>query len=218
MKYMCCFLSFVIVLTCLMVSFVGVSADSCDLADKSEKELRKYANENNTWVVCYQQGKRTSSFFQYDATTECIYFSYSKHSCVDVYDMNGSFLYSFIFPDKQNGGICVRCEGNQVYISTKDNDLYIFEGIEEIDRMDYDKATEKGFDFYWFYDNNSHITVDNTWIRWHDNSGEVVKEAKTPTVIKQTIPSNSIKTNFILFVAAFIVFLITIIRAISQKT
>lgn len=217
MKYLCIWLSFALVLTCIMSSSVRVSASSSDTRGKSEKELREYANENDTWVVCYQQGKRTHNFYQYDATNECLYFSYSENSCVDVYDMNGVFLYSFLFPDRQNGAVGVRCENNQTYISTKDNILYIFEGIEEIDHMDYDEASEKGYDFFWFYNNEPHITVDNTWIQWHGSSGEIARQIKTPTVIKQTVPFPSTMSIFKLFVAAFVVLLIPVVKSVIKN-
>lgn len=217
MKKMSLFLSFTIVLICFWFGTVHVSANSSELKDKSEEELRQFAKENNTWVVCYRQGKRTTRFFQYDATSEYMYFSYSKECCVDVYDLHGNFLYSFLFPDRQNGGVCVRCEEDQVYISTKDNIIYVFKGIEEVDRMDYDEAAANGYDFFWFYNNNPKITVNDDWIRWHDNSGEVVKEINTPNVIRQTIPDDGIKSITKLFILAFIVVLVAIVRVLIKK-
>ena len=184
---------------------------------KTEEELRKLVNENNTWAVCYHQGKRTTSFFQYDATSEYMYFSYSKESCVDVYDLHGIFLYSFIFPDRQNGGVCVRCEEDQVYISTKDNILYIFKGIEEVDCMDYDEATANGYDFFWFYNNNPGITLTNDFIRLHDDRGEVVKEIDTPTVVNQSMPKDNATFVLFLFSAVFIIILVSKRMVINSK-
>ena len=217
MKNMCLLLSFIIVLTSLVFGAVSVSANSSKMMDKSEEELCQYANENNTWVVSYQQGKRPTSFFQYDATSEYLYFSYSIPSCVDVYDLHGTFLYSFIFPDSPNGGVCVRCEEDQVYISTKNHVLYIFNGIDEVACMDYEEATANGYDFFWFYENNPIITVNNDRIRWHGNNGVVVKEINTPKVIKQTIPANGIESIIKFVVLFFVVVLVAFIRRLIKR-
>lgn len=217
MKKICIWLSAAIVLTSITFSTMRLSVKASDMKDQSEKELRVYANENNTWVLCYQQGKRTGDFFQFDATAECLYFSYFEHSCVDVYDINGIFLYSFIFPDRQNGGVCVRCEDNNTYISTKDNILYIFNGIEEIDCMDYDEAAKKGFDFFWFYNNEPHITVDNNYICWLNANGEIENKIDTPTVIRETIPDTGVTGLFKLFYNALAILLIPLIKYISRK-
>lgn len=168
-----------------------VSAFTSPPDSLSENELRKYANENNTWVICYQQGSRNSDFYQFDATDTHLYFSYSEYSCVDVYDIQGTFLYSIIFPDRQNGSVNVRCEDNQAYICSKFDTLYIFEDIEEVERMDCDTAREKGFDFFWFYDNKPIITVDRNWISWYDESGEITKQIATPSAIRKTIPHSN---------------------------
>lgn len=217
MKNISLFIFFTIVIICLLLGTVPATANSSEFNDKSEEELRQVAKENNMWVVCYRQGKRTTRFFQYDATSEYMYFSYSKESCVDVYDLHGKFLYSFIFPDRQNGGVCVRCEEDQVYISTKDNILYIFKGIEEVDRMDYDEAVTNGYDFFWFYNNDPKITVNDDLIRWHDNSGDVVKEINTPNVIKQTLPDDGTRSITKFFILAFIVIFVAVVRSLIKK-
>ena len=173
------------VLLWVMHSIGCVSANATEM---SEKELRAYASENNTWVVCYQQGVRTSNFDQYDATDQYLYISYSKHNCVDIYDMRGVFLYSFLFPERQNGSVSVRCENNQVYIRTKDDDIYIFDGVEEVEHMDYDTAQKKGYDFFWFYDNNPRVTIDGKEISWLSESGDAINQIPTPSVIKETMP------------------------------
>lgn len=210
------FFIFAIVLIFIMCSTMCVSANAASMEGKTEKEMRAYANENNTWVVCYQQGARTSNFYQYDATNEYIYFSYSKHSCVDVYDKTGTFLYTFLFPERQNGGVSVRCENDKVYISTKDNILYIFSGVEEVEHMDYDTAAEKGYDFFWFYNNEPHITVEQKWIYWHDDGGNVVNQIATPSVVSETIPPSGALMTAIPLIAVSLVLLIFIIKVLSQ--
>lgn len=180
-----------LVITWISWTPIRVSAKTAAGNELSEKEARAYANMNNTWVICYQQGIRTSDFYQYDATDTCLYFSYSKHSCVDVYNTEGVFLYSFIFPERQNGTVSIRCENDNVYVCTKDNLLYIFSDDEEIGHMDYAEATKKGYDFFWFDDNQPNILVDAKWIHWLNENGDIIKQISTPSVIKNTMPPSS---------------------------
>lgn len=154
----------------------------------SERELRIYATEHQTWVLSDQQGSRNSDFYQYDATDTRLYFSYSEYSCVDVYDLEGTFLYSLVFPNRENGSVNVRCENNLAYISSKDNILYIFSDRVETENMDYDTARKEGYDFYWFNENDPSMTVDDYHISWYDESGALIKQIQTPSVIQQTMP------------------------------
>lgn len=190
MKKLWIWFSLTMLVAYLACCSVHISADSSDTKRKTEKELRAYVNENNTWAICYQQGVRTSDYIQCDATSEYLYFTYMEHNCVDVYDMNGEFLYSFLFPDRQNGVIYIRCEDDHVYISTKSKILYIFKGTEELDHMDHDEASEKGYNFNWFYKHKPYITVDNQWISCSDTDGVVFKQIPTPYMVKRTIPTS----------------------------
>ena len=212
----CILLFFSIMLMGIMCCPQRVPGNASERNELSEKEAQAYANENNTWVICYEQGTRTSDFYQYDATKDYLYFSYSKHGCVDVYDTEGIFLYSIIFPGRQNGGISVRCENNQVYICTKDNILYIFSGAREIEHMDYDTAVEKGYDFFWFYDNEPHIKVDGRWTCWLDETGDVIKHISTPPVIKNTIPPPSGAMVAIPILGSSLLLAVFIMKALVQ--
>lgn len=216
MKKRCVLLLPAIILMMFLYCILAVSANASEGNVPSEKETRAYANEHNTWVLCYQQGCRTGSFYQYDATDDCLYFSYSKYACVDVYDTQGVFLYSIIFPERQNGSVSVRCEDNRVYISTKDNILYVFAGTEEVEHIDYDTAAKKGYDFFWFYHNEPHITVDGSWISWLDETGNVIKQIPTPAAIKNTIPSPSGTMAAIPIMGASIVLAAFVLKALLQ--
>lgn len=205
----------------IVMMFIGIGSGLLPFAVNavesdglSEKEARAYANEHNTWVLCYQQGSRTSNFNQYDATDDRLYFSYSKHDCVDVYNMQGVFLYSIIFPERQNGSVSVRCEDDWVYISTKDNILYIFSGAEEVEHMDYDAAADKGYDFFWFYENEPHITVDGKGISWFGEAGDVVREIPTPSVIRETIPLPDDAATAIPIICAALFFVVLAMQAL----
>lgn len=212
----CALLFFTIILAGVFCIRLAVPANASEENTLSEKEARAYANEKNTWVICYQQGNRTSNFFQYDATDANLYFSYSKHNCVDVYDRSGVFLYSIIFPERQNGGINVRCEDNRAYICSKDNVLYIFSGTGEEEQMDYDTAAEKGYDFFWFYNNKPQITVDGRWICWLDGTGSVIDRIPTPPTIKNTIPPPNGAMTAIPIIGASLLLAVFVLKVLFQ--
>ena len=216
MRKNCGFLLFSIIIMWIMCSTLCFATHISPKSGLSEKEAQTFANENNTWVICYQQGSRTSNFYQYDATDSYLYFSYSKHNCVDVYDMEGVFLYSIVFPERKNGGISVRCENSQVYICTKDNILYVFSGTEEVVHMNYDTAAEKGYNFFWFYDNEPHISVDGKWIRWIDETGDVIKNIPTPQIIMKTTPPSRAAMIVMPIIAVSTVLLLFIIKVLTQ--
>ncbi len=181
-------ISFVFIVTCILYCTVYSSANSTNPTDLSESELRTYTNENNTWLICCQQGSRSSKYTSCDATDKYYYFSYNAHDCVDVYDTNGLFLYSILLPQNQNGAIGIRCVDDQVFIRTKNKVLYIFEGTEEITRMDYDMACEMGYDYRWFFTYEPQIKVDTQWISRLDSNGNVIEQITTPAIVRQTIP------------------------------
>ena len=146
------------------------------------------AEENESWHISMQQGSRKHDYYDCDATGEYLYFSYTEYSCVDVYNLDGVFQYSIILPDRQNGGVRVRCLENRVYISAKNNIIYVFEDREEIQRIDYRTAYEMGYLSLWFSENPSKIRVDQEHISWLDGNGAVIHQIETPDIIAKTIP------------------------------
>lgn len=202
----------------LLCRTIHPSASASEWKGLSEKEARAYANKNNTWVICYQQGIRTRTFYQFDATDSYLYFSYSKNGCVDVYDTQGVFLYSIIFPERQNGAVCVRCENNLAYIFSKDHILYIFSGAEEVEHMDDSTASERGYDFFWFSDNEPNITVDSESICFLDETGSVIKRIPTPTIIRNTTPLPNDAVIAMQIIAAAIVLFVLVIKVLGLIT
>ncbi len=201
---------FIVLSLLLVCTSFTMSANASEYNNKNESDSHDYADDNDTWTICFQQGRRDRHFYQYDATDENLYFSYSDYNCVDVYDKSGKFVYSFIFPDRQNGCISVRCDDDRVYIGTKDEAVYIFDGTTEIAYYQYEEAVKLGYDFGWFEDNQPRITVDEQWIHWqHGASGKDVRLA-TPSVISNTVPHMGISmvlTLLLAFLAAFLVIL-----------
>lgn len=181
-------LLFFFFLSVIGLIFLPYKVYALDNAYETEREARKQANENHAWVLSEFQGTRNGPFYQYDSTSQYLYFSYSDDNCVDVYDTEGTFLYCIILPDQQNGSVGVRCNKEEVYISSKDNTVYILQGKTEVAQLSSDDAVEKGFDFFWFYENTPRIKVDFHHILTFDGDGNIIKQIETPRMVAQTIP------------------------------
>ena len=203
---------YILVILLILTWVIPTSAIAVDFDENNEKDARNFANEHDTWVICYQQGVRNSDFYQYDATDNFIFFSYSEYSCVDVYNMDGIFQFTLIFPNKQNGGVNVRCIGNNVYISTKDSEVYVFDGTQEIAHLSRDEAVSNGYDSSWFRNKDGCMAVDSEWISIFDTNGTIIIRIQTPTIIKQTIPPVGLE----LLIKPFVVIVSVLFLAIAN--
>ena len=201
----------------IFLSFSPSRAYALDNSHKTEQDARKQANAKNTWAISEQQGIRKSSFYQYDTTGRYIYFSYSKENCVDVYDTEGTFLYCIVLPDRQNGSVGVRCSNDEVYISTKDDTVYIFQGEIEVGQLSSEEAAEKGYDFFWFYENTPHIKVDSDQISLFDHNGEMIRQIHTPRVVAQSIPKSGNIPILLILVAILILIATAFYVCISKN-
>lgn len=199
----------------VILGFVCITAyasDSMpDLSEMTESELRRYANQNNICVVFYQQSKRETAYTQCDATQEYFYFAYTKYNCVDVYGAEGEFLYSFLLPDSQNGGISVRCHNDVVYICDKRHGVHVFKGLDEIACLPRELAEQKGYDSHWFHKHEPCIVVNGEWITQYDSNGTVIRQVPTPFYVKQTIPL-SVEHTKILFVLGAAAILLLLLK------
>lgn len=146
----------------------------------AEETLKNQANEENTWIISRQNAVRKGKYTQIDATDSYLYISYSKSSCVDVFNHNGDFQYAILLPDCQNGTVQIRCLDNYLFVSDKNNVVYIFDGNEEIERMNYDQAKIKGYDFFWFEEKKSVQKVDESFYYEMDDTGNAVKKVLLP--------------------------------------
>lgn len=220
MRKRCVLLILVLAFLCSACTVVNQAEDRPVLSEATERELRSYANEYNTWVLCYKQGTRTSNYTRCDATNQNLYFSYTVHNCVDVYDMEGTFLYSILFPYRQNGVIYVRCDDTQAYIRDKFGSVYIFEGNKIVKTMNKETADLQGINSYWFYDHVSGITVDRQWITIREGS-QTTHQIRTPAKVSRSTPAPVSAENLqglvVLSAAAFVFLVIAYCVAFRKR-
>ncbi|MBQ7098619.1 MAG: hypothetical protein IJO05_02730 [Oscillospiraceae bacterium] len=177
------------VLFLLLFSVLGRDSLCMQTYASTNKEVLPVSLQNHELEITHKQGIRDSNWYQFDATQKYIYFSYSLYNCVDVYDLDGNFCFTIILPASINNGcVSIRCDGEKVYISSKDNTLYIWDEEDAFEILDSGTAIEKGYDFYWFYNNSPRIIVDKQYISFLDNNSGISKQIGTPKIISDTMP------------------------------
>ena len=134
----------------------------------------------NTYVISNQPAPRKGTYGQIDATDGHLYFSYSKSSCVDVFNHHGEFQYAIILPDCQNGGVQIRCVDNSLFVSDKNGMVYIFDENGDVERMNYDQAKLRGYDYFLFIEKKTNQKVDESYYYEMDAIGNVIRKVMLP--------------------------------------
>lgn len=174
--------------------------------NSAEESLRDQANIENTYVISYQQATRKGTYSQIDATDEHLFFSYSRSSCVDVFNHKGEFQYAIILPDCQNGTVQIRCVGNSLFVSDKKNVVYIFNENGKVERINYDQAKLGGYDYFWFEEKKTNQTVDGSYYYEMDAAGSVIRKVLLPA---ENTSINVLRN--VLFVIAVLLYILSIV-------
>ena len=148
-----------------------------------ETLLGKKARKENCCFVSDQQGIRDRQYSYHAINNTYVFFSYSKGSLVDAYDHKGIYQFTIILPDSQNGVVSIRCDGNLLYVSSKQDVVYVFEGKEQVDYFTDDEAELVGYDWRWF-DNQPGLEKDKDYIYLRDENGNIVLKAKIPGIVR----------------------------------
>lgn len=207
-------ISTLVLIILIAICFAWKNSEQYSTYDKStEDTLRNRANVENTWIISHQNAVRKGTYTQIDATDRYLYFSYSKSSCVDVFNHNGEFQYAILLPDCQNGTVQIRCVDNCLFVSDKNNTVYIFDENEEIERMNYDQAKLRGYDFFWFEEKKSIQKVDEFFYYEMDDTGNAVR--------KILLPTENTSINYFpitIFLIALLLYFLAILRYFQKKT
>lgn len=133
---------------------------------------------------------RKTNFYQCDATSKNIYFSYSQDNCVDVYSNNGDFCFTIHLPQYPKGAVMIRCANDILYIRDKTDKVYVYSGSSKIDEFSKLQAEMLGYDYNWFRNNSEEIRVgvNRDFITLADESGLILTSLETPNSIRQNLP------------------------------
>ena len=105
----------------------------------------------DTCVIGYEQGARRVPYDECDSTDAYVFYLYGNTGCmVDAYNLDGEFQFTLFFTDSQNGVMHIRCENNLLYVSTKKDSVFIFDGDQQIEKLTHQEASEQGYTWNWF--------------------------------------------------------------------
>lgn len=124
-------------------------------------------NPDERSVVTYTEGNDSAGALgDYDATGEYVFFSYSERTAVvDAYDLDGNFAFRIHLENKDNGGIRIRCQDELLYVDSKYNNVFVFDGDTLIRQMTNQEAREHGYAGSFFTEPSK--TVAQRWLRFY---------------------------------------------------
>lgn len=162
----------------------------------------------------------SQGFGQCDATDDCMYFSHwGKHSQVDVYRHDGTFLYSIEFQDSSNGRIYIRCEDGLLYLKLRNNNVFVFRDWELLLGLSEEEADTQGFTNEWFRKGSGRLIVEDGKLVLMNEFGQIAGPVSVPSQI--TIPSSIVvfgsETNDVIVGCFALMVLCVFLREIFQK-
>lgn len=122
----------------LLLQFVVGSFQN--VPDSNQETIRL----NAAWITG-QRDTRPGLFDNLEGTEEVVYFSYNMAGYIDAYDLSGQYLYTIhILDDSQKGSIRIDCRDGLLYVESRHGALYIFDGLDLLERMERDEAKSQG--------------------------------------------------------------------------
>lgn len=169
---------------CLLVIYVIGAAPQLDGSDRPEQQ--PILGEG--WSITGERGVRNSRVTKIEGTAELIYITYSHKPYIDVYDLSGAFQYTIQLPDSQNGAVSIDCRDGILIAEAKGrnaqgHDVFLFQGAQLVESMDYDQARERGLVPIW-NDKESDYLLTLTHVTRAD--GEVLFEL--PPELAENMP------------------------------
>ena len=130
---------------CFLVMFVIAAQPKLNGSDNPNQQTIL----GEGWSITGERGIRSSEVSRIRGTEELIYITYSQEPYIDVYDLSGSFLYSILLPDSQNGMVLIDCRDGMLIAAAKGrnadgHDVFLFRGQELVESMDYSQASARG--------------------------------------------------------------------------
>ena len=142
-------------------------------------------NPDERSVVTYTEGTDSAgAISEYDATGDYIFFSYSERTAVvDAYDFDGNFAFRLHFENKENGALSIRCQDDLLYVSSKYDNVFVFDGDTLIRQMTYQEAREEGFKGSFFSERSKKVT--QRWGRFYrlNEDGSLGSAIKLPHAV-----------------------------------
>lgn len=173
----------------LLLQFVVGSFQS--VLDSDQETIRL----NAAWITG-QRDTRPGLFDQVEGTDEVIYFSYNMAGYIDAYDLSGQYLYTIhLLDDSQKGSIRIDCRDGLLYVESRHGALYIFDGLELLERMERNEAEARDLCLTRRHEKSEYILTDTHVARVEGN------ETVSLFLIPDEIAVNLTKDKWRLYIA-----------------
>ena len=173
----------------LLLQFVVGSFQS--VLDSDQETIRL----NAAWITG-QRDTRPGLFDQVEGTDEVIYFSYNIAGYIDAYDLSGQYLYTIhLLDDSQKGSIRIDCRDGLLYVENRHGALYIFDGLELLERMERNEAEARDLCLTRRHEKSEYILTDTHVARVEGN------EIVSLFLIPDEIAVNLTKDKWRLYIA-----------------
>lgn len=134
---------------------------------------------------------RDEAIGDYDATNDYIFFAYSERiAVVDAYDMNGNYVFSIQFDQNNRGAISIRCEDNLLYVTTKEGNLFVFDGDNLVAAHSEKDAVAQGYHWSWFEGKKRNVALIGMTFYTLNSDGSFENKIPLPFDIVWGIYSN----------------------------
>jgi hypothetical protein len=173
----------------LLLQFVVGSFQS--VLDSDQETIRL----NAAWITG-QRDTRPGLFDQVEGTDEVIYFSYNMAGYIDAYDLSGQYLYTIhLLDDSQKGSIRIDCRDGLLYVESRHGALYIFDGLELLERMERNEAEARDLCLTRRHEKSEYLLTDTHVARVEGN------EIVSLFLIPDEIAVNLTKDKWRLYIA-----------------
>ena len=135
----------------------------------------------SAYAVEHNAPLQKTAITDYDIAGDLLFFSYSEGvSVVEAYNLNGDYVFSVHFSNQQNGTVLIRGEENKLYVRTKSDDVFVFEGDRLIETLRKEDADAAGYNYVWFSKKSSGVKFVGMHLRILDSIGRLSTDVPVP--------------------------------------
>jgi len=155
-------------------------------------------------AVIMENNERTGDYSYYDVTDTLAFFSYSDHAAqVDAYNHEGDYQFSIVLANKEKGAVTIRCHNNLLYITSKYNNIFVFDGRKLVQK--YSALEKEKFEYNgsWWYDRSYPTRIFLNRIYRYDAEGNIINIIRMPDTARY---SHALSGMAVLFLAVGMIF------------
>ena len=168
----------------LAVVCVHICVNFFTVSTNEMNQINDDTVNSDAYHLYYNTQHQNVAITDYDIADQYVFFSYSEgRSVVEAFDLNGNYLFSISFADRQKGTILVQGEGKQIFIRTKNDGVFIFDGDQLVEILDEQTAKHRGYDYEWFSTKQNRLKFTGMRLHVLDEAGNKKQHIPVPGYI-----------------------------------